>query len=107
MNDERLMEVLYSPHISEKSTQFLEHKNTLVIKVAKNSSKAVIKRAIQKFYGLQVKSVNIVVVKKRMRAYGKNQSLGKSGRLYTWRKAYISLTDGCQVDEIMKSIKND
>ncbi|MEI4260114.1 MAG: 50S ribosomal protein L23 [Candidatus Dasytiphilus stammeri] len=106
MKDEMLMEVLYYPHISEKSTQFLEHKNTLVIRVEKNSSKAVIKRAIQKFYGLEVKSVNIVVVKKRMRAYGQNQSLGKSGRLYTWRKAYISLKEGCEVDEIMKSIND-
>ncbi|MEI4220117.1 MAG: 50S ribosomal protein L23 [Candidatus Dasytiphilus stammeri] len=103
MNDEMLMEVLYSPHISEKSTRFLEQKNTLIIRVANNSNKVVIKRAIQKFYGLEVKNVNIIVVKKRMRAYGKNQSLGKSGRLYTWRKAYISLKEGCQVDEIMKS----
>ncbi|WWO95853.1 MAG: 50S ribosomal protein L23 [Candidatus Dasytiphilus stammeri] len=102
MNDEMLMEVFYSPHISEKSSQFLEQKNTIVIRVANNSSKAVIKRAIKKFYGLEVKSVNIVVVKKRMRAYGK-QSIGKSGRLYTWRKAYISLKDGYQVDEILKS----
>ncbi|WWO96262.1 MAG: 50S ribosomal protein L23 [Candidatus Dasytiphilus stammeri] len=102
MNDEILLEVLYYPHISEKSTQFLEQKNTLVIRVARNSSKAVIKRAIQKFYGLEVKSVNIVVVKKRIRAYSKNHSVGKSGRLYTWRKAYISLKEGCEVDEIMK-----
>ncbi|WWO97064.1 MAG: 50S ribosomal protein L23 [Candidatus Dasytiphilus stammeri] len=103
MNDELLMEVLYFPHISEKSTQLLKNNNTVIMKVGKITTKTIIKTAIQRIYGIEVKSINSVIVKDKKRSYGKKYAVGKGSRSYKWKKAYISFQNGSSIDSIIKS----
>jgi large subunit ribosomal protein L23 len=43
-----LLKVLRAPHVSEKASTAMEKTNTIVLKVAKDATKAEIKAAVQK-----------------------------------------------------------
>lgn len=43
IREERLLKVLRSPHVSEKASAAMEKNNTIVLKVAKDATKAEIK----------------------------------------------------------------
>ena len=45
MNQERILQVLRAPHVSEKATIVADQNNTFVFKVAKDASKLEIKKA--------------------------------------------------------------
>ncbi|WWP00994.1 MAG: 50S ribosomal protein L23 [Candidatus Dasytiphilus stammeri] len=85
ISDERLMEILHAPHLSEKTSNY-EKNHTMVFKVARNSSKLEIKLAIQKIFNVTVTKVNTLIVK------GKNKRYGKFiGKKSNWKKAYVTL----------------
>ena len=48
IREERLLKVLRAPHVSEKASTAMEKSNTIVLKVAKDATKAEIKAAVQK-----------------------------------------------------------
>ena len=57
IREERLLKVLRAPHVSEK--RLLRWKtNTIVLKVAKDATKAEIKAAVQKLFEVEVEVVN-------------------------------------------------
>lgn len=45
IREERLLKVLRAPHVSEKASTAMEKTNTIVLKVAKDATKAEIKAA--------------------------------------------------------------
>lgn len=47
IREERLLKVLRAPHVSEKASTAMEKTNTIVLKVAKDATKAEIKAAVQ------------------------------------------------------------
>ncbi|WP_343190263.1 50S ribosomal protein L23 [Buchnera aphidicola (Mollitrichosiphum nigrofasciatum)] len=85
----RSLEILLSPHISEKSTVLIEKLNTLVLKVVMNAKKIEIKKAVQQIFNVKVKNINIVLVKGKKKKSGKDVTFRKN-----WKKAYISLYPG-------------
>ena len=93
MNDERLMRVLVSPHVSEKSTRLSEAANQVVFKVLPDARKLEIKHAVEKLFSVEVEDVQVTNVK------GKRKGSGpKSGRRSDWKKAYVRLKQGHDID---------
>ncbi|ALD15446.1 50S ribosomal protein L23 [Buchnera aphidicola (Aphis glycines)] len=93
--EERLLKILLSPHISEKSSILIEKCNTVVLKVLKSSTKYEIKSAVQKLFNIQVDSV------KTLRIQGKKKR--QSNRIVfrkDWKKAYIKVKKGQNLDFI-------
>ena len=89
MNLERIMNILLSPHVSEKSTTVAEKNNQVVFKVVPNANKQEIKQAVEKLFDVKVDSVNTVNMKGKVRNFRQ-----KPGRRKDWKKAYVSLAAG-------------
>ena len=93
MNDERLMRVLVAPHVSEKSTRLNETANQVVFKVLPDARKLEIKHAVEKLFSVEVEEVQVTNVK------GKRKGSGpKAGRRSDWKKAYVRLKQGHDID---------
>lgn len=93
MYQERIFNILKAPHISEKATLLADSSNQFVFKVAKDATKAEIKAAVEQLWEVKVKSVSTLVVK------GKSKRFGRSmGRRSDWKKAYVSLQEGFDID---------
>ncbi len=93
IREERLMKVLKAPHISEKSTMVAEKLNTIVFKVATDASKAEIKAAVEKLFEVKVEAVRTLNVA------GKTKRTGaRMGRRSDWKKAYVTLVEGQDID---------
>ena len=58
--DARLYDVIVSPVVTEKATSASEH-NQVVFKVRKDATKPQIKAAVEKIFGVKVKSVNTLI----------------------------------------------
>ncbi|QIR13194.1 50S ribosomal protein L23 [Shewanella aestuarii] len=93
IREERLLKVILAPHISEKSTIVAEKNNTVVFRVAIDATKAEIKAAVAKLFEVEVDSVRTLVNK------GKTKRTGaRSGRRSDWKKAYVTLAAGADID---------
>ena len=86
MDKERLMQVLLSPLVSEKSTFVGEKNNQYVFRVLPDATKPQIKAAVELMFKIKVKEVQVSNVK------GKDKRFGRfEGRRRNWKKAYVSL----------------
>ena len=93
MNQERILDILKSPLVSEKSTLVAERDNQIVFKVAVDATKLEIKRAVESLFEVEVKSVKTLNVKGKTKRHGQ-----QLGRRVNWKKAYVSLKDGQDID---------
>ena len=93
MNEERLLQVLLAPHISEKATVAADSANQHVFKVATDATKSEVKQAVEKLFNVKVAKVQVVNVKGKSKRFG--QRLGKRS---DWRKAYVALEAGQDID---------
>ena len=57
MNDERLLNVLLEPHLSEKSTASSNGYPQYIFKVAKSANKKQVRQAVEKFFNVSVRKV--------------------------------------------------
>ena len=94
MSNNRLMQVLLSQRITEKSS-FLGDKNgQYVFKVMKNANKIEIRQAIEQLFNVKVSQVRVLNVKpKQIRERQKVPGTRKG-----WKKAYISLAEGHNIN---------
>jgi large subunit ribosomal protein L23 len=93
MNQERLMTLLVSPHVSEKSTLVADQHRQFVFKVRTDATKPEIKKAVELMFKVEVQHVRSVNV------HGKRKSFGRiRGRRSSWKKAYVSLKPGHDID---------
>ena len=94
MNQEKLMNVLLEPRVTEKTTLVGEAHNQYVFKVAKDATKPEIKKAVElMFEGAEVESVQVSNVK------GKNKMFARTpGKRADWKKAYVKLKPGFDID---------
>ena len=93
MNQERLLTIILSPHISEKATIRTEKHNEYVFRVIQNATKPEIKDAVQMLFNTKVKDVRIVNVKPKKRTFK-----GLEGNKKGWKKAYITLQADQKLD---------
>ncbi|MFB6422212.1 MAG: 50S ribosomal protein L23 [Candidatus Malihini olakiniferum] len=92
---ERLLNVLTAPHVSEKASTAMEKHNTIVLKVAKDATKAEIKAAVQTLFKVKVNKVRTLLVKGKSKYHGRHISHRSD-----WKKAYITLKEGQNLDFI-------
>jgi len=93
MNQERLLKVLYGPHISEKATIVADGNGQYVFRVATDAAKPEIKAAVEKLFNVTVESVRTLnqkgKVKRTARGTGKRNDI---------KKAYVRLAQGQEID---------
>jgi len=92
MNKARLMQVLKSPHISEKASQLAEKHRQFAFKVVLDANKSEIKQAVELLFEVQVDSVQTC------RYQGKRKNFGRTrGKRAQWKKAYVVLKEGFDI----------
>lgn len=92
-NQERLMQVLLAPQISEKATMVAEQNNQVVFIVTPDATKPEIKAAVEMLFKVKVGSVQVLNCK------GKAKRFGRSfGRRSDVRKAFVSLESGQEIN---------
>ena len=93
MNQERLTQVILAPVVSEKSTLVADKYEQVVFKVATDATKPEVKAAVGLLFNVKVDSVQILNVKGKVKRFGRF-----TGRRSDWKKAYVSLTPGQEID---------
>ena len=93
MNQERLMKVLLSPIISEKSTAIAERNNHVAFRVLQDATKPEIKAAVELMFKVQVTSVRVLNQKGKAKRFGRTE-----GRRRNVRKAYVCLAQGQEIN---------
>jgi len=93
MNQERIFQILKSPHISEKSAVLGDDANQAVFRVATDAKKTEIKAAIEQLFDVKVAAVRTVNMKGKTKRQG-----ARLGKRSDWKKAYVSLEQGHEID---------
>ncbi|SBT09639.1 50S ribosomal subunit protein L23 [Candidatus Accumulibacter aalborgensis] len=93
MNQERLLQVLLAPQISEKATFLAEKHEQVIFRVVSDATKPEVKGAVELLFKVAVESVQIANVK------GKHKKFGRvMGRRKSWKKAYVCLKPGQEIN---------
>ena len=93
ISQERLLQVLLAPQISEKATYIADKNEQVVFKVATDATKPEVKAAVEALFKVEVKSVQVLNVK------GKAKRVGRSmGRRKDWKKAFVCLQPGQEIN---------
>lgn len=91
-HQERLMTIIRGPHVSEKS-HIVAGNNQVVFKVRTDATKTEIRQAVELLFEVEVDAVNVI------RYHGKIKRFGRSsGRRASWKKAYVTLAEGSNLD---------
>ena len=93
MNQERLLKVLLSPHVSEKTARVADGSNQVAFKVLPDASKLEIKKAVEMLFDVKVTAVQVANMKGKTKRFG-----ATIGRRNNWKKAYVTLAEGQDID---------
>ena len=91
--EERLMQVLLAPQISEKATYVADKNEQVVFRVASDATKPEVKAAVELLFKVEVKAVQVSNVKGKEKRFGK-----MTGRRKGWKKAYVCLKPGQEIN---------
>ncbi len=93
LSQEKLMNIVLEPRVTEKSTLVGDKHNQFVFKVLKSATKPEIKSAVELIFEVEVESVRVTNVK------GKNKVFKREpGKRPDWKKAYVKLKPGFDID---------
>ena len=95
-NQERLMQVILAPQVSEKATYIVEKHNQIIFRVVQDATKAEIKAAVElmwKTQNIEVEGVQVANVKGKEKRFGRFM-----GRRSNWKKAYVRLKTGQEIN---------
>jgi large subunit ribosomal protein L23 len=93
MNQERLMKILLSPIVSEKTTRLADASRQFAFKVLPGATKPEIRKAVELMFDVKVDGVQISNMRGKVKRHG--QSLGRRA---DWKKAYVTLAEGHDID---------
>jgi len=85
----QMKDILVRPLVTEKSTTSLGSENTYGFEVALRANKHQVKRAIEEFYGVTVAEIRTLVVRGKVKRFGRHHA-----KRSNWKKAYVTLADG-------------
>ena len=88
-----LYKVLRRPLVTEKTNALRELKNDYVFEVASDANKIEIRQAVERLFGVQVKSVRTAVVRGKFRRTKKGV-----GQKPNWKKAIVTLDEGQTIE---------
>ncbi|WP_148714542.1 MULTISPECIES: 50S ribosomal protein L23 [Chitinolyticbacter] len=91
--ENRLLQVLRAPIVSEKSTLVADKNEQIVFRVSTDATKSEIKAAVELLFKVKVQGVTVVNVKGKSKRFGRFNGTRKD-----WKKAYVSLVPGQEID---------
>lgn len=90
---DRLLQVIVAPQITEKATYVADKHQQIAFKVRTDATKPEIKAAVELVFKVEVQSVTVSNVK------GKKKRVGRvMGRRQDWKKAFVSLKPGQEIN---------
>ena len=92
ISQEKLMQVIRVPKISEKATWVADKHNQVIFEVASDANKQDIKAAVELLFKVQVEKVQVANVKGKVKRTGRFV-----GRRRDWKKAYVCLKPGQEI----------
>ncbi len=93
----KLGDVLIRPVLSEKVNRQTEKFNRYTFIIDRKANKLEVKKAVEEFYGIQVKEVNTMVMPSK--AKSRNTKAGLvTGRKPLKKKAIVTLVEGESID---------
>ena len=93
MNQQRLMQVLLAPQVSEKATYVADKNEQVVFRVVSDATKPEVKAAVELLFKVSVDSVQICNVKGKQKRFGRFTGSRKG-----WKKAYVCLKPGQEIN---------
>jgi len=93
MSKQKLINLLISPHVTEKTMKSLGSSAVYSFAVASYAGKDDIKHAVELMFNAKVDSVNVLNVKGKGKRFAQVE-----GRTKDWKKAYVTLKSGEQID---------
>lgn len=93
MNQQRLMQVLLAPQVSEKATWVADKHEQIIFRVAPDATKPEVKAAVELMFKVEVDSVQIANVKGKQKKFGRFV-----GKRKNWKKAYVCLKAGQEIN---------
>ena len=92
-NQERLLQVLRAPQISEKATYVADKNEQVVFIVSSDATTPEVKAAVELLFKVAVKSVQISVLKGKAKRFGRFM-----GRRNDVKKAFVCLMPGQEIN---------
>ncbi len=92
-HQEKLMQVLLGPHVSEKATALADGGNQVVFKVRTDATKSDIRQAVELLFEVKVQRVSVARMPAKDKRFG--QRLGQRAG---WKKAYVRLAPGQDIN---------
>ncbi len=92
-SQERLLQVLLAPQISEKATYVADKNEQVVFRVVSDATKPEIKAAVELLFKVQVDAVQVLNVKGKVKRFGKGVGQRKG-----WKKAFVCLKPGQEIN---------
>jgi len=92
-NQERLLQVLVAPQISEKATFIADKNEQVIFFVIPDATKFEVKAAVELLFKVQVDSVQISVLKGKQKRFGRLM-----GRRSDVKKAFVCLKPGQEIN---------
>lgn len=96
MKEQRMYQVIYEPHITEKITTVGEQSNQYGFKVARDATKSEIRQAVEFLFNVKVERVTTLNVKAKVKRRMRRR--GRIARGRNWKKAYVRLEAGQDID---------
>lgn len=93
IKQERLLQIILRPHLSEKSALVGDKYRQFVFKVAANADKTEIKQAVEVLFNVKVGAIRVCNVRGKERRFKQ-----MTGHRKGWKKAYVSLQEGYDID---------
>ena len=91
-------DIIIKPVITEKSMEMLTQ-GKYTFKVAKDSNKIEIAKAVEEIFGVSVKKVNTINVRGQYRRQGRT-----GGYTPSWKKAIVTLTEDSKTIEFFEGM---
>lgn len=92
-SQERLLQVLLAPQVSEKATTVAEKHEQVIFRVASDATKPEIKAAVELLFKVEVESVQVLNVKGKVKRFGRT-----IGQRKDWKKAFVCLKPGQEIN---------
>jgi large subunit ribosomal protein L23 len=92
MNQERLLQIVLAPHVTEKSALATEASNQHAFKVLPSADKAEVKAAVELVFNVKVENVRLMNVKGKTKRFKQVE-----GKRSDWKKAYVTLAAGSEI----------
>ena len=92
-NQERLLQVLLAPQISEKATFIADKNEQVVFFVSSDATKPEVKAAVELMFKVQVESVQISNLKGKKKRFGRSMGCRSDAK-----KAFVCLMPGQEIN---------